>query len=118
MKKILLIVFAITIFSAVPAFAAHLESNPEACDYYVVSGLPSTFTAAQNVPGDPTGKTGLDLDLSGLPAVTADTQFTVTAVCCRAQTATQTGGCSDASTPFVFTQTATPAAPSGEKVAP
>ncbi len=107
-------VFVLVLAMAAPALAAHLIIPPATCDYYIVSGLPAAFAAAADVPGDPTGKAPGSLDLSTLPEVTTDTQWTVTATCCRAQTSTSTGGCGKtASAPFTFTQDAIPAPPSG-----
>jgi len=94
--------------------APFLVANPEQVTLaagqtltYNVSGLPSGFTSAANVPADSTGAYAFALDLATL----AGGSYTVTATACL-NDPVQGQVCSAASSPFSFTRIGPPPAPS------
>ena len=110
---IILVIFLLG-FAASVAAAPFLVANPEQVNLaagqtltYNVTGLPTSFTNASNVPADSTGAYAFALDLATL----AGGSYTVTATCCL-NDPVQGQVCSAASSPFSFTRIGPPPAPS------
>jgi hypothetical protein len=113
-KKIFLIALLVLAWAGSVWAAPFLVANPEGIVLtagqtltYNVSGLPTTFTSATNIPADSTGTYAFALDISTLAAGS----YTVTATACL-NDPVQGQVCSAASSPFTFARIGPPAAPS------
>jgi hypothetical protein len=104
MKRVFLTIIIFCMFAGMAQAVSLVCDKQTGVDYYVINGLPASYTGASNITPSTNPLYGILFDISTIPAGT----YNVTAQACS-----NLWGCSANSVPLVFTRPVALVTPGG-----